>query len=170
MGEISIIAAVAKNGVIGINGKLPWSSPQERELFRPDMLRFKELTTGNIVVMGRNTYESFPNGPLKNRLNIVLTNRASYNVPEGVLKAPSLIDALELAYRQEGERDIYLIGGQQVYADGLKYAGLMELTEVHREYEGDALFPDWDRAEWTQLSRERKEYFDFVTYVHKNRP
>jgi dihydrofolate reductase len=148
-----IIAAVARNGVIGFEGRLPWHIPE-------DLARFKELTLGNAVVMGRATYESIGR-PLPGRVNIVLTRRPDWSI-EGVVTVHSLGDALSTV--AELGVDAYIAGGAAVYAATLKEADRLELTEVDLAPEGDTWFPEVDWARWEEVSRERHPGFSFVTY------
>ncbi len=158
--EIIIIAAVAANRVIGSGGRIPWH-------FSEDFKRFKRITQGNAVIMGRMTYESIGK-PLPDRRNIVLTRSEGYAVPPGVTLLPSLEEALTLC-RRHGERKAFLIGGSQVYAEAMR-KGLAEtllITEIKLEPEGDALFPLIDRAVWTETDRETHPEYDFVTYARR---
>lgn len=156
--EVVIIAAVADNGVIGADGEIPWYLPE-------DLRRFKRLTTGNPVLMGRRTYESILadlGEPLPDRTSIVLTSQ-DLDTPPGVRTARSLEEALELA-RAIGDDVVFVAGGASVYEQLLPRADRLELTEVHDAYEGDTRFPEWDPSEWRELSRESHDSFDFVTY------
>lgn len=156
---IILIAAVARNGVIGIDNRLPWHLPD-------DMKRFKQLTTGHPVVMGRSTFESLP-GPLPGRTKVVLTRNADY-APAGVEVAGSLSEALKIAERHHNSTDIYVIGGSQVYALFLPHADKLELTVVDLEPLGDAWFPEWDPANWRQIASDPHPghpSFEFKTLV-----
>lgn len=151
--RIVIIAAVGRNGVIGIDNRLPWRIPE-------DLARFKELTMGNAIVMGRSTFESIGR-PLPGRTNIVLTRRDDWS-HEGVRVAGSLDESLDIA-EEEGQ-DVFISGGAEVYREALKIADRMELTEVEEEPEGDTVFPSVDWSEWRETSRETRGGFAFVTY------
>lgn len=167
---ITIIAAVAENGAIGLNGKLLYWLPA-------DLRRFKALTTGHTIIMGRKTFESLPKGALPNRRNIVLS-RSKQDFP-GAETYASLTDALmacNLPLKGADESDgseIYIIGGASVYAEALPLANRLCLTEVHdTPAEADAFFPTFDRDEWHVAFREAHEpdekhaqSFDFVDYV-----
>ena len=143
---IILIAAVARNGVIGFENGLPWHLPE-------DMRRFRRLTTGHAIIMGRFTFQSLP-GPLPGRTNIVLTRNPDY-APGGVEVADSLSRALKIAEQHHGaETDTYVIGGSQIYAMFLPLANKMELTVVGAEPPGDAWFPSWDPATWHEIESE----------------
>lgn len=148
-----IVAAVARNGVIGVDNRLPWRIPE-------DLQHFKELTTGQALVMGRATFESIGR-PLPGRTNIVLTRRSCWS-HDGVETAGSLNEALEIAARRG--QDAYVAGGSEVYRAALDKAHRMELTEVDAEPEGDTLFPVVDWSQWREVSRDARPGFAFVTY------
>lgn len=155
--RILLIAAVAANGVIGAKGGLPWRLPE-------DLKRFKRLTLGHPVIMGRRTWQSLGR-PLPGRANIVVTRRQGFAAP-GARVAGSLEEALALC---EGEALVYVIGGEALYRAALPRASAMLLTEIHRDYEGEARFPQFDRAEWREKAREPHSAadgtpFDFVEY------
>jgi len=156
---IVIIAAVAKNGVIGKDNALPWHLPE-------DMKHFKALTTGHAVIMGRKTWESLPPKfrPLPNRHNIVLTRNAAYDAP-----GATVVTELDEAMKLGAVGTAFIIGGAELYAHILPHAQRLELTEIDTAFEGDARFPAWDRAQWREVKREsgRTEAglgFAFVTY------
>lgn len=132
--QLSLIAAVARNGVIGRDGALPWRLPA-------DLARFKRLTSGHTIVMGRKTWESIGR-PLPKRTNVILSSRLE--APSGTWVVPSLEDAIARA-RAAGETNLFVIGGARVYAEALPAADVLELTRVDAEVEGDVLFPDYDR-------------------------
>ncbi len=151
--EIVIIAAIAENGVIGREGKLPWHIPE-------DLKRFKSLTMNQPSVMGRKTFESLGK-PLVDRKNIVITSRKGYN-PGGVIVAHSFEDALK-----ECRDDIaFVIGGRTVFEEALPVADRLELTLIHRVVEGDVYFPPIG-SEWKEAARDDREGFSFVTYVKR---
>jgi len=157
MTRIHIVAAVASNGIIGAQGKLPWRLPQ-------DLQHFKRLTLGHPVIMGRRTWESLGKA-LPGRENIVVTRRRGYEAP-GAAVASSLDAALALC---AGEPIAFVIGGGELYAAALPLAAGLVLTEIHREFEGDARFPTFDRAKWRETQRESHTAadgmrFDFVLY------
>jgi len=158
--RIALIAAVARNGVIGVDNHLPWRLPE-------DMKRFRDLTTGHSVVMGRRTWESIGK-PLPARQNMVVTHTPPRSVP-GVEFARSLDEALERATRPE---PVFIIGGEALYREALPRAELLYLTEIVGDFQGDARFPDFDRALWRETSRTEHGALDapgaltyhFVTY------
>jgi dihydrofolate reductase len=157
MSKLSLIAAVAQNGVIGLDNTLPWHLPE-------DLKRFRALTTGHHIIMGRKTYESL-NRLLPDRTTVIVTRNPDYAV-EGALIAHSLEGAIALA---GDDPEIFLIGGAELYQDGLKLADTLYITEVHEAVEGDAHFPQWDSQQWREVSRERHTSvkglpFSYVTY------
>ena len=141
--RVSLIAAVASNGVIGSDNALPWRLPE-------DLKRFKALTLGHPVIMGRKTYESIGR-PLPGRRNIVISRTAGY-AAEGCEVAGSFGAAL--AACRTGSDEIFVIGGAQIYAEALPLARRLYLTEIRRDYEGDAHFPALSRREWNEIRRE----------------
>ncbi|KPF65479.1 diacylglycerol kinase [alpha proteobacterium AAP81b] len=145
--ELILIAAVARNGVIGRDGTMPWHLPA-------DLKRFKRMTVGKPVIMGRKTFVSIGK-PLPGRHNIVLTRDAGWSAP-GVSVAANLAEAVAAAgldprARAEG---IFVIGGASVYAEALPSATRLELTEVDLAPDGDTLFPAFDRSRWREVARE----------------
>lgn len=142
--KVSIIVAKASNGVIGRDGDLPWR-------ISADLKHFKTVTMGKPILMGRKTFESIGK-PLPGRLNVVITRDRTY-VPPGVAVAFSLEHALATAQRA-GAEEAMVVGGAEIYRLALPLAGHLYLTEVHAEVEGDTLFPDFDRAEWTETAHE----------------
>lgn len=138
---VSLIAAVARNGVIGRAGALPWRLPE-------DLKRFKRLTLGHPVVMGRKTFASIGK-PLPGRDSIVLSRDPAFR-PAGARVARSLEEALALA----GSGEVFVIGGEAVYREALPRADRLYLTLLDRDFEGDARFPDYDDAAFRELSRE----------------
>ena len=145
MSALAIIAAVARNGAIGAGNRLLWHIPG-------DLKRFKALTTGHAVIMGRKTWESLPEKfrPLPQRRNLVITRDPAYAAP-GALVVPSLDAALAACAPNE---TAFVIGGAEIYALALPRADRLELTEVDRDYVGDVYFPALDRAAWTETARE----------------
>ena len=164
MCKISIIAAVADNYVIGISKKLPWH-------LSADLKRFKELTSGHVLLMGKRTFQSLPNGPLPNRKNIVLTSMLSEGVVEGYFEANSIDDAFELC---ENIKRIFVIGGSVVYNQCMEFADDMYITWVHGDIEGDVFFPKIEMEIWEEVSREdfpadeKNQYpYSFSYYTRK---
>ncbi len=159
---ISIIAAVAANGAIGLHNRLLYWLPD-------DLKRFKQLTTGHTIVMGRRTFESLPKGALPNRRNVVLT---SQNL---TLEDADVFPSLELALQSCAGQDVYIIGGASVYAQALPLADRLCLTEVDDvPADADAFFPPFSRDEWLatnvedHLPDERHAYaFRFVDYIRQ---
>lgn len=152
--SIKIIAAIGRNFELGANNALMWNLPG-------DMKFFRETTRGATVIMGRLTYESIGR-PLPKRRNIVITRNAEY-APEGVEVVPSLEDALEAC---KGDETVFIIGGARVYADAMKYADELILTEIDADYpEADVFFPRFDKSEWrAELIAENSD--DGVNYRH----
>lgn len=153
---IKIIVAISKNRVIGKNNELIWK-------LSSDLKRFKELTTGHPVVMGRKTYESIGK-PLPNRRNIIITRNLEYRV-EGCEIVSSLEEALLLT-----GSDCFIIGGGEIYKHSLEVADRIYLTLVNKEFEGDTQFPELGK-EWAKMSRkdfeadEKNEYnYSFIQY------
>ena len=145
------VAAVAENGVIGHDGDIPWSIPE-------DLKHFRATTKGNTVLMGRATYDSIGR-PLPGRTTIVLTRSPTWTA-DGVLVAASLDEALALAEPRAG--DVMIAGGSQVYAAALPLADEQVLTFVHQSPEGDTFYPAYDRAAWVETAREPHEGYDWV--------
>jgi len=142
---VSLVAAVAENGVIGRNGGLPWRLPG-------DLQFFKRLTSGHAVVMGRRTWDEIRR-PLPNRRNIVISRNPALDLP-GAERAADLATALGMV---ADDTEIFVIGGGEIYREALPLADRMYLTAVHAEVEGDTRFPAWDAAEWQVVSEERFE-------------
>jgi len=140
--RVTLIAAVARNKVIGKNNQMPWHLPE-------DLKRFKALTMGRPMIMGRKTWESLP-GRLPGRPHIVVTRNADYRA-EGATVVNSLTDAIAAA----GETDeVFVIGGAELYAQALEIADCQQLTEIDEDFEGDARFPPYDRLAWNEVYRE----------------
>ena len=136
MKPVSIVVAVSDNGVIGVRNQLPWRIPA-------DLARFKRITMGNTLVMGRKTFESIGR-PLPGRTSLVLTRDPSYQAPEGVLVAHGVDEAMARAPGPE----IFVIGGGEIYDLLLPSADRIYLTRVHERFEGDTFFPSLDQEEW----------------------
>jgi dihydrofolate reductase len=146
--RIAIIAAVARNGIIGVDNRLPWRLVE-------DMRRFRALTTGHAIVMGRRTWESIGK-PLGGRQNIVVTRSVHPALP-GVEFATSLDAALARVRLPE---PVYVIGGEALYREALPRADVLYLTEIQRDFAGDARFPGIDRARWRETEREAHTALD----------
>ena len=158
---ISIIAAVAQNGVIGDKNALLWHISE-------DLRFFKRTTSGHPVIMGRKTYESLGR-PLPNRTNVVIS-RTPREI-EGCTVVSSLEEAIALFPQEE---EIFIIGGAQIYALALSVADKMYLTKVYHDYQGDTSFPEWNADEWQLAEKESFECgekyphpFSFETYTRK---
>jgi dihydrofolate reductase len=141
--RIALVVAAARNGVIGRDGGLPWRLPS-------DLKRFKALTMGKPVVMGRKTWESLPIKPLPGRRNIVVTRQSGFAAP-GAETAPSLDAAIDLAGACE---EIAVIGGGEIYRAAFPLANRIYLTEVAMDAKGDTFFPPVPAGEWTEAARE----------------
>ena len=140
---VALIAAVARNGVIGIDKRLPWHLPD-------DLQRFRALTEGHTVIMGRRTWESL-RAPLRNRQNIVVTRHREFRAA-GCEKAASLADAIALVSLPE---PVFVIGGEELYRAALPIAERLYLTEIEHDFEGDVRFPPYARGSWREIARER---------------
>lgn len=147
---LSLIAAVSKNGVIGVRNQLPWRLPG-------DLKRFKAITVGKPCLMGRKTFESIGK-PLPGRENWVVTRDPSFRAPDGVQVRDSLDDVLrELEARNAGDAEVFGIGGGEIYRALLPRADRLYLTRVDVEIEGDAFFPEWDVSNFREISSEAGE-------------
>lgn len=160
MTKLSIIVAIANNRVIGINNTLPWHLSE-------DLKRFKGLTMGHHIIMGRKTYESLGR-LLPGRTTVIVTRNAHYKA-EGALIAHSLQAAVALC---KDDDEVFLIGGTELYQDGLKLAHKLYITEIALDVEGDAFFPDFSRQEWLETMREvhisaQGLGFNYATYLRK---
>lgn len=158
---MNLIAAVDKNWAIGLNNKLLVSIPA-------DMKFFRATTTGKVIVMGRKTLESFPNGlPLKNRVNIVLTSDGNFRV-KGAVIVHSMEELLEELKNFKSE-DIYVVGGESIYRQLLDLCDVAHITKIEYEYEADSYFPNLDEMEeWVVTAdSEEQTYFDLEFYFKK---
>ena len=162
-----MIAAIGQNKVIGKDNDMIWHLPD-------DMKFFMNTTTNHCVIMGRKNFESLPPkfSPLPNRTNIIITRQDDYTA-EGATVVNSLDEALNIA-RNHGEQEAFVIGGGEIYKLALDRADKLYLTEIKASFEGDAFFPEFDKSNWKEVSREhhdtdeRHAYpFDFVTYERK---
>ena len=160
--RITMIAAVARNRVIGAGNALPWRLPE-------DLKRFKLLTLGHPIIMGRKTWESLGHA-LPGRTNIVVSRSADLAIP-GAQRAGSLGEALDAAAATQAD-EIFIIGGADIYRQALPLAQRLQLTEIDQDYAGDVHFPPVDPALWRETAREapRAEAafpYAFVTYDHR---
>lgn len=158
---MNLIAAVDKNWAIGKNNQLLVRIPADQKFFR-------ETTTGKVVVMGRKTLESFPNGlPLKNRTNIVLTKDKNYKVKDAIVlhSMDELMDEL----KKYDSDDIYIIGGEKIYAQLVDQCDVAHITKIDYEYDADAYFPNLDeKPEWVITGdSEEQTYFDLIYYFYR---
>lgn len=161
---LSIIAAISENNVIGKDNKLLWHLPE-------DLKRFKELTTGHTIIMGRKTFESL-GGILPDRKHIVLTRDMNYNIDSDWVKVVHDIEELKDYINNDNEN--FVIGGALIYKQLERYTQKMYITRIYKTFEGDAYFPKINEEEWEEIEREKgikdeKNPFDyeFITYVRK---
>jgi dihydrofolate reductase len=154
--KLSIIAAVADDRVIGRDNDLPWHLPA-------DLKRFKSLTMGHHILMGRKTFQAIGRS-LPGRVMVVISRRG-LEVPEGVQVARSLEEAVETA-RQAGEEEAFVVGGGEIYRQSLPHAQRMYLTRVHARFAGDTRFPEFDEFEWRLESKEDREPDDQNAYSY----
>jgi dihydrofolate reductase len=158
---VTIIAAVARNGVIGADGGIPWTIPGEQA-------RFKQITMGHVLVMGRATFESIGR-PLPGRTTIVVTRQDGWQpdggLPDGLLVAGSVEAAL--AWAREIDDEVFVAGGSQVYVDALPSTDVLLLTWVDAEPEGDTYFPEVDWDVWQEVSREQNDGWTLTAYERR---
>jgi len=143
---VSLVVAIAANGVIGREGGLPWR-------LSTDMQRFKALTMGKPIVMGRKTWESFPRRPLPGRTNIIITRDRNFRA-EGAVVVHSLDKAMEVAAVSPGGEDICIIGGGQIFAEAIGQADRLDVTHIEAEIAGDTVFPGIDPKIWYVVHEE----------------
>lgn len=166
--DVCLVVAMARNGAIGIDNSLPWRLPG-------DLKRFKEITLGHPIIMGRRTFESIGRA-LPGRTNIVVTRNAGWSA-DGVTVADSIehaLDAAVLKAEEDGVNEVMIIGGAELYRQCVDLSTRMYITEIHAEYAGDAYFPAIDANAWTELERRevRPENhedpaYDFVIYQRR---
>lgn len=174
--KIYHIAAMSENNVIGNNNKLPW-------VIKRDMKRFKEVTKGHAILMGRKTWSSLPQDALPHRSNIVVSRMDQIKTDKyGILKSGGRVqmspsntslslfsnieEGISEAERQ-GYEELYVIGGGEIYKQTLTHADALRLTLVHKEYEGDAFYPELDESEWLTAWVEPGENYSFIDLVRK---
>lgn len=150
---VTIVAAIAGNGVIGAANDIPWHYPG-------DQARVKAMTMGHVLVMGRKNYDSIGR-PLPGRTSIVVTRNPEWSA-DTVHTVHSVKAALDLAASIDDE--IFIFGGGEIYAQALEYTDRMEITEIHADHEGDVHFPAIDWSDWVEVAREKRDGFDWVTY------
>jgi dihydrofolate reductase len=157
---LSAIAAMAKNRVIGASGDLPWRIPE-------DFKFFKTKTSGHMMIMGRKTFESL-GGPLPNRLHVVITRQKDY-APEGAVVFHTVKEAVDYC-RTQTEKwgdEVFIAGGGEIYKEMLPITDRIYLTEIQKDFPGDAKFPEFSKTEFKEVERKHREEpvpFDFVTY------
>lgn len=150
-----MVVAVAENNALGKNNDLLWHLPD-------DFKRFKQITSGHYIIMGRKTFESFPK-PLPNRTHVIITRQKNY-APEGCIIVDSIEVAIETCPKNE---DVFIIGGGEIYNLAMNFADSIELTRVHESFEADTFFPEIDLKQWKLTSEEyhpkdEKHKFDFT--------
>ncbi len=150
---IALVAAVAENDVIGLDGELPWHLPD-------DLKFFKRLTSGHVVIMGRKTFETVGHA-LPDRWNVIVTRNPQYHRADATV-VHSIEEALQVT---RGADHVFVVGGSEIYRLALPYADRMYLTIVHGEFEGDTVFPEFDTAEWKLEQDERREADAKHTYA-----
>ena len=163
---LSIIVAKAQNNIIGKDNKLLWHLPD-------DMKRFKEITTGHTIIMGRKTFESIGK-VLPNRKHIVFTQNSDFKVNDENVKI--VHSMLEIQEYIENKEENFVIGGAMIYNLLMPYVNKMYITEIHKDFEGDTVFPKINLDIWKEVSREKGEdieqndlEYDFVVYERKNK-
>jgi dihydrofolate reductase len=166
---ISLLAAISRNGVIGREGRLPWHLPA-------DLKRFKRLTLGHPVIMGRKTYDSILESlgkPLPGRENIVVSRTSpSARAPNPTQWVDSMDAALAAASRSPGGESAYVIGGGEIYTLALPRATHLDITEIAADFEGDARFPALDWSQWEECERESgsEAGLDYAFVTYRRRP
>lgn len=160
---LTLIVAAGENDAIGKDNQLIWH-------LSDDLKRFKALTSGHSMIMGRKTFETFPK-PLPNRTHIVITRQQNYSVPTGVIVVNDLQDAIDAA---RNDQQPFIIGGGEIYKQAMPFASKIELTRVHESFDADTFFPKIDGSVWKELDKtfhpkdESHNYsFSFVTYERK---
>ena len=143
---ITIIVAAAENNAIGKDNDLIWSLPN-------DLKRFKKLTSGHCIIMGRKTFDSFP-GLLPNRKHIVISKKSKKYFPEKVIVVDSIDNAIKAT---EDDKNPFIIGGGEIYKLALNYSHKIELTRVHEKFEADTFFPELDKVKWKLVDSEKNE-------------
>ena len=159
---ITIIAAVAENNALGKNNDLLWHLPK-------DFKRFKEITSGHYIIMGRKTFESFPK-PLPNRTHVIISRQNNY-APEGCIVVDSLDNALKICPENE---DLFIIGGGEIYKQSINFTDKLDITKVHENFDATVFFPEidlniWqiDSEEFHEKDEKHKYDFSFVSYSRK---
>jgi len=163
MNQLIIIAAAAENNALGIDNDLPWHLPD-------DFKRFKMLTTGHKIIMGRKTLESFPKA-LPNREHIVVTRDRTYSPKFPCVVVHSLEEAITLT---KGDAKAYIIGGGEIYQQSLSFATHIELTRIHATFEADTFFPELDLTQWELIEeahhpKDDRHLYDFTYLTYRKR-
>lgn len=158
---VTLIAAAAENNALGKDNDLIWHLPE-------DFKRFKQLTTGHYIIMGRKTFESFPK-PLPNRTHVIISRQKNYTAPEGCIVVTSLEKALEACPKNE---TTFIIGGGEIYKQSMEIAQIIELTRVHTSPEADVFFPEIDLEKWNLIfeefhTKDEKHAFDFTFLTYQ---
>lgn len=161
---LTLIAATSTNNALGKDNQLVWHLPD-------DFKRFKALTSGHYIILGRKTFESFPK-PLPNRTHVIITRNKNYEAPEGCIVVSSLEKAIEVCPKNE---EIFIIGGGEIYKQSIDIADKVELTRVHTIVDADTFFPEVDPKKWKVIFEEfhpkdEKHAFDFtfLTFIKAN--
>ena len=162
--ELTVIVAAGENNAIGKDNDLIWH-------LSDDLKRFKRLTNGHHIIMGRKTFESFPK-PLPNRIHVIITRQKDYKSPEGVIVVNSLADALDAARK---DNNPFIIGGGEIYKQAIPLADKLEITRVHATFDdADTFFPEIDSSVWSEIDRvthdadeKHNHAFSFITYLRK---
>ena len=146
--KISLVAAISSNGVIGNGGKLPWHIPK-------DLNHFKSLTINKPMIMGRKTFQSIGK-PLKGRTSIVITRNHNFELKGAVIVHtwPEALKSAKFSLAKASQNEVMIIGGAEIYNIALANADRLYLTEIHKSYEGDAMFPKFNRNKWKEIARE----------------
>lgn len=161
--NLTIIVAASENNAIGKDNDLIWH-------LSDDLKRFKSLTSGHHIIMGRKTFESFPK-PLPNRTHIVITRQENYQVPEGVIIVDSIEKAIEIS---KNDNQPFIIGGGEIYKQALSYTNTIEMTRVHSTFDADTFFPEIDLSVWKEtkhiphgIDSNHSYAFTFLTYIRR---
>lgn len=166
--KISIIACMGANNELGLNGQMPWGN-----LFKEDLKHFKKLTTGNIVIMGRKTYESIGSKPLPNRTNVVISRDWGYvsRTEFEVTCALSIKSAIDMF--EGDDREVFIIGGADIYRQTIDIADTMYITRIHQLFNHDTKFPRFDKKYWKitnsleKYDEETNFHYELLTYKRK---
>lgn len=163
---LSHIVAASENNVIGVENDLPWHIPE-------DLKYFKDKTSGKIIIMGRKTFESFPNNrPLPNRLHIVISRNKAYQ-QHGVIVVHSIDQAIEESkkYTDKYGEEVFIIGGGEIYKQSLSKINKIYITRVHKKVQGDTVYPEVDVNQFQLVecvNNTGRVNYDFLTYIKKN--